>query len=103
MHLSTNENTAIQVGKRKTGLKEEPVIIAVSAIEAYDSGAHFYQGTDSVWLADYIHPYFMRLLAINSRYNIMTRTYAVCKRCGSAYCSRHIDQVKNAYYCKDHR
>jgi hypothetical protein len=30
------------------------------------------------------------------------QTYAVCERCGSAYCRRHIDQIKDSYYCKDH-
>lgn len=66
VHLSTNENTAIQVGKRKTDLKEEPVIIAVSALEAYCRGVHFYHATDLIWLTDYIHPNFMKLLKINS-------------------------------------
>jgi putative RNA 2'-phosphotransferase len=65
VHLSTNENTAIQVGKRKTDLKEEPVIIAVSALEAYHTGIHFYYATDFIWLTDYIHPNFMKLLTIN--------------------------------------
>jgi putative RNA 2'-phosphotransferase len=70
VHLSTNENTAIQVGKRKTDLKEEPVIIAVSALEAYCRGVHFYHATDLIWLTDYIHPNFMKLLTINKiRYN----------------------------------
>jgi putative RNA 2'-phosphotransferase len=38
VHLSTNENTAIQVGKRKTMLKkeEEPVIIAICS-SAYNT------------------------------------------------------------------
>ena len=31
------------------------------------------------------------------------QTYAVCERCGNAYCRRHIDQIKDSYYCKDHR
>jgi putative RNA 2'-phosphotransferase len=64
VHLSTNENTAIQVGKRKTILKkeEEPVIIATCS-SAYNTGVyHFYQASDSVWLSDYIHPNFMELL-----------------------------------------
>lgn len=64
VHLSTNENTAFQVGKRKTILKrkEEPVIITISAIEAFDTGVCFYQASDSVWLTDYVHPNFMELL-----------------------------------------
>jgi putative RNA 2'-phosphotransferase len=64
VHLSTDKNTAIQVGKRKTDIKkEEPVIIAVSAVKAYDMGVYyFYQATDLIWLTNYIHPNFMRLL-----------------------------------------
>ena len=69
VHLSTDKNTALQVGKRKTILKKEeeeqqqPVIIAISAFEAYNTGVyHFYQASDSVWLSDYIHPNFMELL-----------------------------------------
>jgi putative RNA 2'-phosphotransferase len=66
VHLSTDKNTALQVGKRKTTLKkeeEQPVIIAISAVEAYNTGVyHFYQASDSVWLSDYIPPNFMKLL-----------------------------------------
>jgi putative RNA 2'-phosphotransferase len=65
VHLSTDKNTALQVGKRKTISKNEehkPVIIAVYAIAAYNTGVyHFYQASDSVWLSDYIHPNFMEL------------------------------------------
>jgi len=64
VHLSTDENTAIQVGMRKIDFykKEKPVIVSVFAIEAYNTGVyHFYQATDLVWLADYIHPNFIEL------------------------------------------
>jgi len=30
-------------------------------------------------------------------------TYAVCERCGGAYCSRHIEKVNNSYFCREHR
>ena len=51
VHLSADKNTALQVGKRKTILKKEgeqqPVIIAIYAIEAYNTGVyHFYQASD---------------------------------------------------------
>ena len=65
VHLSTNKDIALQVGKRKTILKkeEQPVIITICAIEAYNTGVyHFYQASDSVWLTDYMHPNFMELL-----------------------------------------
>jgi len=64
VHLSADENTAIQVGMRKIDFykKEKPVIVSVSAIEAYNTGVYrFYQATDLVWLADYIHPNFIEL------------------------------------------
>jgi putative RNA 2'-phosphotransferase len=64
VQLSIDENTAIQVGKRKikSYTKETPVIISVSAFEAYNTQvSHFYQATKLVWLADYIHPNFMEL------------------------------------------
>jgi putative RNA 2'-phosphotransferase len=69
VHLSTDKNTALQVRKRKTISKkkeeQQPVIIAISAIEAYNTGLyHFYQALDSVWLSDYIHPNFMELLIL---------------------------------------
>jgi putative RNA 2'-phosphotransferase len=40
VHLSTDVKTAIQSGKRKTNLKEgeQPIIIEISAIEAYNTG-----------------------------------------------------------------
>jgi hypothetical protein len=30
-------------------------------------------------------------------------TYALCERCGGAYCSRHIQRVNESYFCKEHR
>jgi RNA:NAD 2'-phosphotransferase (TPT1/KptA family) len=53
------------VGERKINSKgEKPIIIAISAIEALNTGIyHFYQATDLVWLTDYVHPNFMRLLS----------------------------------------
>jgi putative RNA 2'-phosphotransferase len=64
VHLSTDENTAVQVGKRKikSYTKAAPVIISVSALEAHDTQvSHFYEATELIWLADYIHPNFMEL------------------------------------------
>ena len=64
VHLSIDENTAVKVGKRKikSYAKETPVIISISALEAYNTQvSHFYQATELVWLADYIHPNFMEL------------------------------------------
>ena len=53
VHLSTNENTAIQVGKRKTILKrEEPVIIAISASEACNTGIYYFLSSYTFCMAD---------------------------------------------------
>jgi hypothetical protein len=30
-------------------------------------------------------------------------TYAICERCGNAYCKSHIEKAKNSYHCKGHR
>ena len=71
VHLSTDRRTALQVGKRKMISKNEeehePVIIAISAIEAYNTGIyHFYRASDSVWLSDYIHPNFMQKYLVSN-------------------------------------
>lgn len=31
------------------------------------------------------------------------QTYAICERCGGAYCSRHIERVNDSYFCREHR
>ncbi|MDQ4073425.1 MAG: RNA 2'-phosphotransferase, partial [Thermoproteota archaeon] len=61
VHLSTDKKTAIQVAKRKVIQKKEEhiVIITISSMEAHIKGANFYQASDLVWLADYIHPDFL--------------------------------------------
>ena len=30
-------------------------------------------------------------------------TYAVCERCGGAYCSKHIQRSYDSYFCIEHR
>lgn len=51
VHLSTDINTAYYVGKRHG---YESVVLKVSAGRAWNEGMKFYQGSDKVWLADYI-------------------------------------------------
>jgi putative RNA 2'-phosphotransferase len=51
VHLSVDEQTALQVAKRK---EETSVILTVFAIKAYRNGIKFYQGNKITWLADYI-------------------------------------------------
>jgi putative RNA 2'-phosphotransferase len=59
-HLSTDTETALQVGKRKTA---RPVILVVHAGEAFESGTAFYVGNDSVWLADYVPPAYISMVS----------------------------------------
>ena len=59
VHLSTNVEIAVQVGKRKD---RNPVILEVAAKEAFESGVDFYIGNDIVWLADRILPMFIEVL-----------------------------------------
>jgi putative RNA 2'-phosphotransferase len=57
VHLSADRETALQVALRRT---HQPVILQVSALEAYKAGIAFYLGNDMVWLADAIPPEFIQ-------------------------------------------
>jgi putative RNA 2'-phosphotransferase len=48
VHLSTDEETAKQVGRRKA---KQSAILRVMAKEAHANGVSFYQGNEKVWLA----------------------------------------------------
>jgi putative RNA 2'-phosphotransferase len=63
VHLSIDKKTALQVAKRKITPRKDDniVIITISSIEAYNNGTNFYQATDLVWLADYIHSSFLNI------------------------------------------
>jgi len=56
VHLSVDPHTAHEVGTRKDSY---PVILLVRAGEAQRNGIAFYEGNESVWLADYIPPAFI--------------------------------------------
>jgi putative RNA 2'-phosphotransferase len=56
VHLSTDEATAVEVGKRKA---KEPVLLRVRALEAFENGVPFYEGNEKVWLADAVRPEFI--------------------------------------------
>ncbi len=56
VHLSTDEATAIEVGKRKA---KEPVLLRVRALEAFETGVLFYEGNEKVWLADTVPSQFI--------------------------------------------
>ena len=51
VHLSVNIETAIQVGKRHD---DEPIILRIDAIKAWNENTAFYRGNEKVWLADCI-------------------------------------------------
>lgn len=51
VHLSTDIDTAIQVGKRRD---DNPIILTIDSLKAYKNGIKFYQGNDNIILADYI-------------------------------------------------
>ena len=56
VHLSIDEPTAIEVGKRKS---KEPVLLRVRSLEAFENGVSFYEGNERVWLADEVPPQFI--------------------------------------------
>jgi putative RNA 2'-phosphotransferase len=56
VHLSVDEQTALQVANRKEGTS---VIVTIFATKAYQDGIKFYQGNQSTWLTDYIPPEYL--------------------------------------------
>lgn len=56
VHLSTDPETAMQVGKRKS---RRPVVLRVRAGEAHRAGIPFYRGNEHVWLADHVPPEYI--------------------------------------------
>lgn len=56
VHLSTDEATAVEVGKRKA---KEPVLLRVRSLEAFEKGVPFYEGNEKVWLADTVPSQFI--------------------------------------------
>ncbi len=56
VHLSFDEATARQVGRRKS---PSPVLLVVRAGEAHRAGILFWRGNEAVWLAEHIPPQFL--------------------------------------------
>lgn len=63
VHLSTDVETALLVGRRHGG---HTVILTVDAKQAAQDGICFYRGNDSTWLADAIPASYLSLLQINA-------------------------------------
>lgn len=56
VHLSADEETARAVGMRKD---RHPSILVIHAGDAWRAGVAFYEGSESVWLADHVPPAFI--------------------------------------------
>ena len=56
VHLSADQETAQEVGRRKA---QNPIILTVRAAEAHAAGISFYHGNEMVWLADHVPPEFI--------------------------------------------
>lgn len=59
VHLSADKVTAERVGRRRTQL---PVLFQINAARANTEGIVFYQGSDLVWLSDYVPATFVNVL-----------------------------------------
>lgn len=59
VHLSSNIEAAIRVGKRRTA---NPIILEIDAISAVDQGIKIEKATDKVYLTDFIPPKFIKIL-----------------------------------------
>ncbi|MCU6480505.1 RNA 2'-phosphotransferase [Arthrobacter sp. A2-55] len=51
VHLSVDRDTAVLVGRRKTG---DPAVLEIDAADAADAGVLFRQANDATWLTDWI-------------------------------------------------
>lgn len=56
VHLSTDQDTAAAVSRRKSA---DPIILVVRAEDARKAGVAFYAGNEKVWLADRVPPEFI--------------------------------------------
>jgi putative RNA 2'-phosphotransferase len=56
VHLSVDEATAREVGRRKA---LQPTILRIRAAQAHARGIRFYEGNEKVWLANVVPPEFI--------------------------------------------
>ena len=59
VHLSTDIEMAISVGKRRD---PQPAILLINAEKAYRDGIDFYIGNDEVWLSDHVPSEYLTLI-----------------------------------------
>lgn len=59
VHLSSDIETALQVGKRHKG---ETVVLRINAKKASEANVVFRKTNDTTWLANYIAPYFIEII-----------------------------------------
>ncbi len=52
VHLSSDVDTAVQVGRRHGG--RDVVVLRIDAAQAAQEGVRFYRGNDTTWLADHV-------------------------------------------------
>lgn len=55
VHLTTNLETAMQVGTRYGN----PVVLKVDSYSMFNAGNKFYQSTNGVWLTDFVAPKYL--------------------------------------------
>lgn len=58
VHLSSDFETALQVGKRHD---DKPIVLEIDAKKAWNEGVNFYFGNDKVWLADNIPSKYIKI------------------------------------------
>lgn len=58
VHLSSNLDTAIQVGKRHG----DPVVLEVDAKRMHEDGIPFYLSQNGVWLVDKVDPKYFKVV-----------------------------------------
>ena len=58
VHLSSDYETAFEVGKRHD---HKTIILEINAKKAWDEGVSFYLGNDKVWLADNVPSMYIKI------------------------------------------
>lgn len=59
VHMSIDQETAFQVGKRRDF---KPVLLVIEAKKAWSEGVSFYNGNDKIWLADFVPEKYIKMI-----------------------------------------